>query len=417
MRRSGGPLRACALGLAVGVAAAEGAPACAVPDEPDDQALLQVWEARTAVQRAGRGGGNMSSGGEGNTSAWWSPGAMIAASEHWSRERCEAAGRLLSSEVSGHIPSSLLVHTQVPFGNVTQSRANVDPHKYRLAILSFLAAQRQSLANSSLWLWYFEPMGKPLEKLLDVVLSHPVYGKSVVLKRFDAASEFGALRFLDGPPRDRLRTLWGRTEGATKSDLARYVMLHNYGGLWVDTDTLFLKDIRPLAGKDFVHGVEGDKFFNNAVVGTSGPRSRFMQSLFTQISEEEKTGDAVGAWAPYSWPVQDFHRGVYRWGPALLQRAYEQAQHSEEELPWRVIPACLVDPNWYLDFDDLVIWERFFSEPDAPEKQVAFADPRRGEEQPFFLYHWHNRWAEPIARSSFAARVEALYVHILGLPS
>ena len=61
----------------------------------------------------------------------------------------------------------------------------------------------------------------------------------------------------------------GEIQPQTKSDLLRLLLLHRHGGLWIDTDTLLLRDLRPAA--EFL-GEFGGKFamntkFNNAMLG------------------------------------------------------------------------------------------------------------------------------------------------------
>lgn len=396
-----------------------GGPACdTLAQTEEDHALLQL---RAGLEdhalQAAQGADKQSLDGEGSTSAqvWWAPGAMFSMGKLWDRERCESAGRRLTAEHASEPSRPLLIHTEVPFGNVSRTQGGVDPRKERLGLLSFLASHLQNLPTSSLWLWHEEPVSGPLEELLRVVLEHPVYNKSVVLKKFDAAEEFGALAFMNSTAREQMRALWESTDGAPKSDLARYALLYNHGGTWVDSDVLFLKDARPLADRNFVYVNERDAFFNNAVVGTTGPRSRFMEVLLTRISGEAVDGP-VGHHAPYGWKVPGFHVGPYRWGGALFQRLYDRPlEFGGEGLSWSVLPACIVDPQWYLEYKELVTWEEF-SIGSATEAQVAYLDPRQPEVHGMFLYHWHNRWDERIAKGSFAERVEALYLDILGLP-
>lgn len=60
----------------------------------------------------------------------------------------------------------------------------------------------------------------------------------------------------------------GKIQPQTKSDLLRILLLHKFGGVWVDTDTILLRDLRPLV--EFF-GEFGGKFamnqkFNNAIL-------------------------------------------------------------------------------------------------------------------------------------------------------
>eukprot|EP00041_Stephanoeca_diplocostata_P023288 m.569385 g.569385 ORF g.569385 m.569385 type:complete len:655 (-) comp22259_c0_seq1:642-2606(-) len=60
----------------------------------------------------------------------------------------------------------------------------------------------------------------------------------------------------------------GEIQPQTKSDLLRLVLLHKYGGVWVDTDTILLRDLRPIVE---YFGAFGGKFamnqkYNNAML-------------------------------------------------------------------------------------------------------------------------------------------------------
>jgi WD repeat and SOF domain-containing protein 1 len=49
----------------------------------------------------------------------------------------------------------------------------------------------------------------------------------------------------------------GQIQPQTKSDLLRLLLLHKFGGVWVDTDTILLRDLRPIV--EYV-GEFGGKF-------------------------------------------------------------------------------------------------------------------------------------------------------------
>ena len=43
---------------------------------------------------------------------------------------------------------------------------------------------------------------------------------------------------------------------AAFSDLVRYVLLYNYGGLWMDNDVLLLRDVYPVTVHVCAHGLK-----------------------------------------------------------------------------------------------------------------------------------------------------------------
>lgn len=60
----------------------------------------------------------------------------------------------------------------------------------------------------------------------------------------------------------------GEIQPQTKSDLLRLLLLYKYGGVWIDTDTILLRDLRPIVE---YFGEFGGRFamnqkFNNAIL-------------------------------------------------------------------------------------------------------------------------------------------------------
>ncbi len=54
----------------------------------------------------------------------------------------------------------------------------------------------------------------------------------------------------------------------TKADLLRLTILHRHGGIWVDTDTILLRDFRPLAAAagEFASRMTMHVLYNNNVL-------------------------------------------------------------------------------------------------------------------------------------------------------
>jgi hypothetical protein len=61
-----------------------------------------------------------------------------------------------------------------------------------------------------------------------------------------------------------------------KPDLIRSVILYNYGGLWMDADTVLLQDVAPLLGEDWAYLVSGRQgAIEGALLSASKPASHF----------------------------------------------------------------------------------------------------------------------------------------------
>ena len=62
----------------------------------------------------------------------------------------------------------------------------------------------------------------------------------------------------------------GDIQPQTKSDLLRLLLLYRFGGVWIDTDTILLQDMRPIV--QFLGGFGGrfamNQKYNNAMIGT-----------------------------------------------------------------------------------------------------------------------------------------------------
>lgn len=332
--------------------------------------------------------------------------ANRSAYKFWTRSRCEEAAQALSEGAPAHGAAPLLVHSALLFGG-----EDSDPRKERLLPLSFLLAHRAHLATSRLVLWHVGAVRAPLRALLAPLLEHPTYGQSVALKEFDPSEQFGNLGFLPSAHRERMRLHWFNESGPPKSDVMRYVLLYNYGGLWLDTDMLVVRDLHPLAGHDFLYIVE--TVVNNAVVGTSRQGSPFMRLLLQVVNE-------VYGIPPEELEPED-SQNYFRFGANLFMNLVEDTDGSTEfgPLPYRLIPGCLVEPLWtdLLYLEPAGQFAAFFNG-SVQENQVEWVDPSTDRSHVgSFCVHWHGRWSVPWVAGSLAAEAEAVYLRKLGLPT
>ena len=180
---------------------------------------------------------------------------------------------------------------------------------------------------------------------------------------------------------------------ASMSDIRRYAALYKYGGIWFDTDTIFLSDVRPLMGVDFVSLTQGE-FFNNAVVGTSAVHSEFMKRTLWSCAE--------------LFRQDPNNKNYFRSGPSLFG---EMRNDMSEPMPFSALPGCLVDTSWVGGFPGGLGWDEMFNR-NATDDNLEFLS---NNETGAFSFHWHGRWKNDIERGSSASIAHANFVQKLHL--
>ncbi|KAI0800975.1 hypothetical protein C8Q74DRAFT_458665 [Fomes fomentarius] len=177
------------------------------------------------------------------------------------------------------------------------------------------------------------------------------------------------------------------------SDLARFVLCHRFGGVYLDVDMLFLRDWEELWGwsGSFSYRWSHEHRYNTAVLRL-------------------RRGSALGTFLIRTALVNglDFH-------PTTVTRYLKDAHMTE--LLYR-IPDALFDPGWqtcdyikgwfgttYLQRDRppqpyFTDFDQFFNTPDVMSGMpsvIGFDGFFRGA----FLYHYHNEWWKPFDRARY----------------
>jgi len=168
---------------------------------------------------------------------------------------------------------------------------------------------------------------------------------------------------------------------ANKSDLLRFAVLYHYGGLWFDTDTLFLNDVRPLMGLDFVY-VAGSRY-NGAVMGASTVQSTFINAVIVQACQIYST--------------QQYETSYYKFAHDLF-RDLEAADGGM----FLKLSGCLFENGWGGS------WKNGIAQPDdmwaatiptathglkmGKKKKTKRVLLLNWEDGPF-SYHWHGHWS------------------------
>jgi len=298
--------------------------------------------------------------------------------------------------------------------------------KLRLSIMAFLATQDLDRAKLHIWtdVSIGAPAGRYLWEALEPLMEREDYARAIVVSTFNSSFEFSQVWLEDdsataasnadgadnkvgkGASDDEDDSAEGEEDGeddwvedvnkiglaldklynsdgalASKSDIFRAVILHNYGGAWMDADVMLLQNVAPLMGKDWAYlGQTLPEFFvNGAMLCTSQPQSVFMALYIKRVL------DAGG-------------QNLYRFGPQILS---EMARNQTERSSFHILPTCFFDPYWSYE-PGVVPWDSFFSHA-APLRRLKYlCQSNPGS----FAYHWHGRWESPIDVGSVADVME-----------
>lgn len=197
------------------------------------------------------------------------------------------------------------------------------------------------------------------------------------VRRFDAKTE------ARGTPLERKRKLQGR-DARRRSNFVRFVVLYKHGGTYVDADTMFLRDLGSLSGKngftsEFCYRWSADRQYGNSAVLRLQPGSETATSLLARCVAESSC-------RPHD--VLRFDRGV--------------------ELDLLMLPCVFFDPLWpHFDGKDRYLPAPYATFPDffRPFDASFRRDERIRPYRDFFpgalTYHWHNLWDAPERRDSY----------------
>jgi hypothetical protein len=123
-----------------------------------------------------------------------------------------------------------------------------------------------------------------------------------------------------------------------QADLTRILLLNKYGGIWVDTDDVLLRDLRPLiefAG-EFATKLTMSFYFNNNILGIRA-QSDLSKSLVDIVCRLPYTGTDTRAYckevAEYCFPKWYWNHGVFQ----IAQR---------EERAFVALPMFVVSPRF-----------------------------------------------------------------------
>ena len=172
------------------------------------------------------------------------------------------------------------------------------------------------------------------------------------------------------------------------SDLLRFVALYFFGGLYVDSDTVFLRDMRDLHGQSFAFKWDFTvQYYNTAIMGL--PKS---SPLVPQIIKHTKVCSAEGFYPISIKDALNCTIGVCQGLIMMPTLLFNPSQSSQTEWQWQNVDGIKhnrdVGTHWFFDRPRLWELDNFF--PGS------------------YTFHWHNRWMHPVHNESFFADLERL---------
>jgi len=261
--------------------------------------------------------------------------------------------------------------------------------KVRVMVMSFLATQRED-AELRFWVRTSGEVGP----MRDALRLAGVSGEQQVVFR-----AFEAIDIVKPGSAERIDVGWVlNVQQASRLpralDVARYMMLDAYGGIWLDADTVVLRELSPLVGLAFGYTTDWNdqsnfwqkmgvtpapwlhgQFVNNAVIGVEREGSCLTQELLARVAEKQQT---FGSY--------------FEFGPFLFMNMTENSFHP--------VPGCFFEPASASEGLDPALLappvEELFEETAQSAQHASMLQSGMAS----FTYHWHNRWDEDFAPGS-----------------
>jgi hypothetical protein len=225
--------------------------------------------------------------------------------------------------------------------------------KHELPIKSYLATQ--NLKNTKLILWSNIDLreNKHIKPYLD----------RIEFRIYDPIKEA-----INTPLDGKLDILTANDErNWSKGDLFRILTLHNYGGVYVDFDVVFLRDFAPLLEQEFMYKWGLEKEMINGAIMRMFKNSELSVNLLNEIAN----GPA--------------YYNSTMWSTVLYEKVYNYNKS------WTIFPSGFFNSEWQ-DFK--------FNNPHSNESFQPFKKNNFDLYEGAFSWHWHNKWEDTIEEES-----------------
>jgi len=236
-------------------------------------------------------------------------------------------------------------------------------------IHSYLATQ--NLNNSELWVWLDY---QTYNNSIHLVPKH----KNIIVKKY-IPDELAKNTLLE-----KHKVLNQTKFLKFRSDIARILFLHKYGGLYYDLDMILLKNIRPLLNKEFCYTWSTMKQGNNGILNIkkNSPLSNQLIKKYIQICNQKEF-------------VVWYNQFIFT-----------------DEINILCLPCVLFDPVWILydtkttsKYSQLNHLDNFFKE--TGENIDNFFNNQ------IYTYHWHSRANAFIESNSYFEKIEKKHLNII----
>lgn len=244
-----------------------------------------------------------------------------------------------------------------------------------LCINSYLFSQNLSKTTLTVWL------DSNYEHNLKLIPKHP----NILVKKYNALQES------KGTPFENYDFINYNKNLKFRSDLARMMILYNYGGIYFDLDFILFQDLSCISNLEFLYqwgGVEGG---NNALLGLKKGSNTTIQIMNKYIK----------------FLTQGCNHTSEKYNKDYNFKLGFTHELFSKEIDIFCFPSAFFDPIWILDFkkqtskyDELNNFDNFFK---TTKKKIKIETFFQGL---LLGYHWHSRNDIKIENLSYFHQIE-----------
>jgi len=323
------------------------------------------------------------------------------------------------------------VHTGMFFKHWGAVQTRNALRKLRLGILSFLATQDPTKVKLHIWT-DMQRNNETMKDILGPIIHHPELMDALNITTFDPKLELAKV-----PPTFARMTLEDRFKKDTlpdlRSDLYRSMILYNYGGMWMDADTVLMQDIAPLLGEDWTHLVKGKEgAVGGSLISVSQARSHFATDyLISMVMRDEPLdGEVQKPVLVEIYNNDPAHTTMHVLPPCFVDVEAEHASQADAAVlssgasPGSSFFGTAVPEAYRSVFADgikdaikdnstqevSVLQDSLFQRNDNDDD-----DEQKPAQSPTYAYHWRGNFNAEWARGSLADVAERTFMMKLGL--